>query len=150
MAKFDIDSDLIRKLADLLAESDLSEIEYSMGEQSIRVTRTRAAAGGAQVVSMPSDSTAVVAPKTADTASDAQHPKAITAPMVGTAYMTPDPDAPPFVKVGDVVAEGQTLMIIEAMKVMNQIRAPRSGTITQVLVESGHPVEYGEPLMVLE
>ena len=148
MAKFDVDSDLVRKLASLLAESDLSEIEYALGEERIRVARIRAPDPMPQVVAVQAE---VASAKTrTDEGADVPHPGAVTAPMVGTAYMGPEPDAPPFVKIGDRVTEGQTLMIIEAMKVMNQIRAPRGGTVTQVLVESGHPVEYGEPLMVLE
>ena len=150
MAKFDVDADLVRKLAGLLAEADLTEIEYAMGEERIRVARTRAVQAGPQVVTVQSESSAAAPPKKADDAPDAPHPGAVTAPMVGTAYLSPEPDAPAFVKVGDRVAEGQTLLIIEAMKVMNQIRSPRSGTVTQILVENGHPVEYGEPLMVVE
>src|SRR5690554_3840663 len=148
MAKFDVDADLVRKLAGLLAEADLSEIEYAMGEERIRVARTRAAQAP-QVVTVQAEAAAQPVKKP-DAAPDAPHPGAVTAPMVGTAYLAPEPDAPPFVKVGDRVSEGQTLLIIEAMKVMNQIRAPRAGIATQILVENGHPVEYGEPLMVLE
>ncbi|MEZ5670066.1 MAG: acetyl-CoA carboxylase biotin carboxyl carrier protein [Alphaproteobacteria bacterium] len=148
MAKFDVDADLVRKLATLLQESDLSEIEYSQGEQRIRVARGRAVelapAAAAPVAH------AAPAQQAAEPAADASHPGAITAPMVGTAYLTPEPNTPPFVKAGDRVSEGQTLLIIEAMKVMNQIRAPRAGLVTKVLVENGQPVEYGEPLMVLE
>ena len=149
MAKFDVDAALVRKLADLLAESDLSEIEYQMGEQRIRVARTRAEATPAVTVTPPAASVPAPEAKPAP-ASDAPHPDAVTAPMVGTVYLTPEPGQPPFVKVGDQVGEGQTLLIIEAMKVMNQIRAPRSGTVTEILVEGGQPVEYGEPLLVLQ
>ncbi|MGF1623857.1 MAG: acetyl-CoA carboxylase biotin carboxyl carrier protein [Alphaproteobacteria bacterium] len=148
MAKFDVDSDLVRKLAGLLAESDLSEIEYALGEERIRVARVRTPDPAPQMVAVQSDPGPQRA--RAEEGPESPHPGAVTAPMVGTAYMSPEPDAPAFVKVGDRVSEGDTLMIIEAMKVMNQIRAPRAGTVTQILVESGHPVEYGEPLMVLE
>lgn len=150
MAKFDVDADLVRKLADLLAESDLSEIEYAVGEERIRVSRNRVEAVAAPTVAVQADPGGAAATKPSSAPSDAPHPGAITAPMVGTAYLSPDPEAAAFVKVGDRVTEGQTLLIIEAMKVMNQIRAPRGGTVTQILVENGHPVEYGEPLMVVE
>lgn len=150
MAKFDVDADLVRKLADLLAESDLSEIEYALGEERIRVSRNRVEAVATPTVTVQADPGGAAAAKPTPAPSDAPHPGAITAPMVGTAYLSPDPEAAAFVKVGDRVTEGQTLLIIEAMKVMNQIRSPRGGTVTQILVENGHPVEYGEPLMVVE
>ena len=150
MAKFDVDADLVRKLADLLAESDLSEIEYQVGEQRIRVARGRAEAVPSVTVAPAAAATAPAPEAKPAASSDVPHPDAVTAPMVGTVYLTPEPGEPPFVKAGDQVNEGQTLLIIEAMKVMNQIRAPRSGTVTAVLVEGGQPVEYGEPLLVLQ
>ncbi len=148
MAKFDIDPELVRKLSDLLNETGLSEIEYAAGEQRIRVTRAMAAAETRFVAAPPAAATAQQAP--APETNDAAHPGAITAPMVGTAYLTPDPDSEPFVRVGDTVREGQTLLIIEAMKVMNPIRAPRGGTVAKILIETATPVEFGEPLMILE
>jgi acetyl-CoA carboxylase biotin carboxyl carrier protein len=142
-----IDSELVRTLAALLAETGLSEIEYAVGDRRIRVARAAAAVS----VAVPPP---VVAPATIaaaeQAASPADHPGSVKAPMVGTVYLAPQPEAPPFVKLGDTVAEGQVLLIIEAMKVMNQIRATRGGRLARILVEDGAPVEYGEALMVLE
>ena len=145
-----IDSELVRTLATLLAETGLSEIEYAVGDRRIRVARAAAAVSLAmppQALPAAANSTA---PGQAASASPAEHPGAVKAPMVGTVYLAPQPEAPPFVKLGDTVAEGQVLLIIEAMKVMNQIRSPRAGRLTRVLVEDGAPVEYGEALMVIE
>jgi acetyl-CoA carboxylase biotin carboxyl carrier protein len=137
------DPDLIRTLALLLAETGLSEIEYAVGDRRIRVARSPAA--GAHQGSGPG-----VAPSVEDTGAEADHPGAVSAPMVGTAYLAPQPGAPPFVRVGDAVVESQPLLIIEAMKVMNEIRAPRAGRITQILVADAQPVEYGAVLMVID
>ncbi|WP_455372445.1 acetyl-CoA carboxylase biotin carboxyl carrier protein [Limibacillus halophilus] len=152
MADFDLNDDFVRRLAELLQETGLTEIEYEAEGHRIRVSRQ---AGGAAVVSA-----AAAAPAAAPAAATAAAPSgpsadavpagAITSPMVGTAYTAPQPGAASFVKVGDKVREGQTLLIIEAMKVMNQIPSPRGGTVTQVLVEDGQPVEFGEPLLVIE
>lgn len=145
MASFDIDSDFIRKLADLLQETGLSEIEFQEGDKRLRISRptvTQAFAAAAPVLAP--------AQPVADAASAAPPANALTSPMVGTAYLAPEPSAPPFVKVGDAVKEGQTVLIVEAMKVMNPIRAPRSGIVSQVLVTDGQPVEFGEPLLVIE
>jgi acetyl-CoA carboxylase biotin carboxyl carrier protein len=139
-----VDGDLVRTLAALLEETGLTEIEYSMGERRIRVVRGGPAAT-AVTVSMPAQA---AAPQAA--AAPAETPGAIKSPMVGTAYLSPQPEAPPFVKLGDSVREGQTLLIIEAMKVMNQIPAPRTGKVVRILVADGAPVEYGQPLVVLE
>jgi acetyl-CoA carboxylase biotin carboxyl carrier protein len=139
-----VDGDLVRTLAALLEETGLTEIEYSMGERRIRVVRGGPAATGV-TVSMPAQA---AAPQAA--AAPAETPGAIKSPMVGTAYLSPQPEAPPFVKLGDSVREGQTLLIIEAMKVMNQIPAPRTGKVVRILVADGAPVEYGQPLVVLE
>jgi acetyl-CoA carboxylase biotin carboxyl carrier protein len=143
-----VDGKLVRTLAALLAETGLSEIEYSVGDRRIRVART------ATAVSFAPAPTAVAAgaPSTAQSAEPAlsAHPGAVKAPMVGTVYLSPQPEAPPFAKLGDAVSAGQPLLIIEAMKVMNQIRAPRAGRLTQILVDDGAPVEYGEVVMVLE
>jgi acetyl-CoA carboxylase biotin carboxyl carrier protein len=143
-----VDADLVRGLAELLAETGLTEIEYAVGERRIRVARNLAA------VAAPAGALAPAAAVTAADAgappSPAEHPGAVKAPMVGTVYFSPEPGAPPFVKIGDRVSEGQVILIIEAMKVMNQIRSPRAGKLTQVLVTDGAPIEYGEPLLVLE
>jgi acetyl-CoA carboxylase biotin carboxyl carrier protein len=145
MAKFAVDPDLIRQLAEILNETGLGEIEYAEGERRVRVARP-----AAPVVSAVPAVAPAAAPVAAAAGPEAPSPNAITAPMVGTAYAAPEPGAAPFVKVGDQVKEGQTLLIIEAMKVMNQIRSPRTGTVTRIYVVDGAPVEYGEPLMVVE
>jgi acetyl-CoA carboxylase biotin carboxyl carrier protein len=146
-SRFGVDADLVRKLAELLRETGLGEIEYAEGEKRIRVAQPAASPG---LMAMPQ--AAPAAPTGEPSASarpGAPAEGTITAPMVGTAYLSPEPGAAPFVKVGDRVKEGQTLLIIEAMKVMNPIRSPRAGTVQQVIVASGTPVEYGEPLMVV-
>ena len=148
MASFDIDGDLVRKLADLLRETGLSEIEFAEGEKRIRVTRPTATLGVA--VHAP---VAVAAPApiaAAPAGKPASHPGAVSSPMVGTAYTAPEPGATPFVRVGDTVKAGQTVLIIEAMKVMNPIKAPRGGTVTEILVSDSQPVEFGEVLMIIE
>ncbi len=146
MSGFDVDSDLIRRLAELLDETGLSEIEVGEGEHRVRVVRAVAA----PVAHNPSPVVAE-APATQATAdADASHPGAVTSPIVGTVYTAPEPGAPPYVKVGDTVSEDQPLFVIEAMKVMNPIRAPRAGTVTRVLVQNRDPVEYGDVLLILE
>ena len=137
-----IDSDLVRTLASLLAETGLSEIEYAVGDRRIRVAR-----GAAVVATAAAPAPALAAPAAA---SAAEHPGTIKAPMVGTAYLAAQPGTPPFVKTGDAVAEGQVILIIEAMKVMNQIRSPKAGRLARILVEDGAPVEFGQALMILE
>jgi acetyl-CoA carboxylase biotin carboxyl carrier protein len=142
------DPDLIRALARLLAETGLSEIEYAVGRNRLRVARAVAVAGqvpGSVVGPAPAAS----ADATAETGV-ADDPGALTAPMVGTVYLAPQPGAPPFVRVGDTVVAGQTLLIIEAMKVMNEIRSPRPGRVVQILAADAQPVEYGAVLMVIE
>jgi acetyl-CoA carboxylase biotin carboxyl carrier protein len=148
MAKLDVDTKLIEALAELLQRSGLSEIEVSEGDARIRVARQLPP----QVshVSVPAPSAAAVAEAPASAGPDPAHPGAVTSPMVGTAYLTPEPGAQPFVSEGGEVQEGQTLLIIEAMKVMNPIRAPRSGRVAAVYVTNGAPVEYGEVLMIIE
>ena len=137
-----VDAELVRALAALLEETGLTEIEYAVGERRIRVVR---GAPASTTASLP----AAAAPPAA--ALPATPPAgAVKAPMVGTAYLAPSPEAPPFVKLGDNVREGQPLLIIEAMKVMNQILAPRAGKVVRILVADGAPVEYGQPLIVLE
>lgn len=148
-----IDSDAIKELAELLNETGLTEVEVADGDKSIRVSKggTVIAGAAAPAVAMASDPAAPqVANTEAPSTVGASHPGAVTSPMVGTAYMQGEPGAPPFVKKGDSVSEGDTLVIIEAMKVMNPIKAPKSGTITQVLVENAQPVEFGEVLVVIE
>jgi acetyl-CoA carboxylase biotin carboxyl carrier protein len=146
MSKFDIDEALIRKLAKLLKETGLTEIEFETDDARIRVN---AGASGPAIAAAP----AIAAPAAAAAASaanaDAPAAGSVSSPMVGTAYLSPEPNAAAFVKVGDRVAKGQTILIIEAMKVMNPIPAPHAGTVTQILVQDGQPVEFGEPLMVV-
>jgi acetyl-CoA carboxylase biotin carboxyl carrier protein len=148
-ADLTIDSELVRTLATLLAETGLSEIEYAVGDRRIRVARAATPVSVAVPASAQSPLVNSTAPSPA-AATPAELPGAVKAPMVGTVYLSPQPEAPPFVKLGDTIAEGQVLLIIEAMKVMNQIRAPRAGRLAHVLVEDGAPVEYGEALMVIE
>jgi len=145
MAKSPIDKDLIRELADLLTETELNEIEVEKDGLRIRVAR----GGGTAYAAAP-----VAAPATqpiADDAGGANSPaNAVISPMVGTVYVAPEPGTPPYVRAGDQVNEGDTLLIVEAMKVMNPIPAPRSGRVTRIFISNGDPVEYGEPLLVLE
>ena len=135
------DADLIRTLAALLTETGLTEIEYAVGDRRIRVARAPATAPAVVTVTAPSPPLP---------AASVEHAGAVKAPMVGTAYLAPQPGDPPFVRLGDSVVEGQPLLIIEAMKVLNQIRAPRSGRIAQILVADAQPVEYGAVLMLIE
>ena len=145
-----VDHDVIRELAKLLDETGLTEIEFERGGVRVRVARQ-----GQPVIA------AVAAPRTAaavpgGSAADAapgdmsKHPGVVPSPMVGTAYLGPEPGARPYVEVGSQVRAGQTLLIVEAMKTMNQIPAPRSGRVVQILVEDAQPVEFGEPLMIIE
>jgi acetyl-CoA carboxylase biotin carboxyl carrier protein len=142
-----IDADAIRTLADLLHEKDLTEIEYSSEGWHIRIAK-----GGINnmVVSAPLD--AEIAKPPASTAADTiyDHPGVINSPMVGTAYLSDEPGTPSFVSIGDSISEGDTLILIEAMKVFNPIKAPQAGKILQILVANGDPVEFGEPLMIIE
>jgi acetyl-CoA carboxylase biotin carboxyl carrier protein len=142
-----VDHDVIRDLAKLLDETGLTEIEYERDGTSIRVARHTNASGGRVWAEAPR---AASASAPAEIADPALHPGVVTSPMVGTTYLASAPDAKPFVDVGSQVKAGETLIIIEAMKTMNQIPAPRSGTVTQILVENGQPVEFGEPLMIIE
>jgi acetyl-CoA carboxylase biotin carboxyl carrier protein len=145
-----VDKDLIRELAELLEETGLTEIEVGEGDSVLRVSRAASAAAAAPVMPAPSPvATASDAPSPGGDVS-AVHPGAVTSPMVGTAYVAPEPGAVPFINVGDQVSDGQTLFIVEAMKTMNPIPAPRSGKVVQILVTDGSPVEYGEVLVILE
>jgi len=153
MAKFEMDTELIRKLARLLEETNLGEIEIAEGDRRIRVARPAAAAAPAGAVPPVSGATPVAAsPSSAmQAAADiSRHPGAVKSPMVGTAYLSPEPGKPAFVNIGDKVTAGQTLLIIEAMKTFNPIKAPKAGTVAQILVENAQPVEFGEPLMIIE
>ncbi|MGE4220865.1 MAG: acetyl-CoA carboxylase biotin carboxyl carrier protein subunit [Alphaproteobacteria bacterium] len=149
MAKFQLDSQLIRDLAALLDETSLTEIELRDGTHVVRVARDPAPVAGFAAPA-PMAAPAAGAAPAASGGEPAVHPGAIPSPMVGTVYLAPQPGAPHFVKPGDTVVEGQTLMIVEAMKVMNPIPAPRAGRVTQVMVRDGQPVEFGEPLVVLD
>jgi len=144
------DSALIRELALLLDETSLTEIEIERAGLRLRVARNISVATSVPVaVAAPAASAPVAA--AAGAATDlAMHPGAVPSPMVGTAYWSPEPGAKPFIEVGSRVTAGQTLLIIEAMKTMNQIPSPRGGTVTQILVEDGQPVEFGEPLVIIE
>ena len=147
-----IDHDAIRDLAKLLDETGLSEIEIQRDGVSIRVARnSNAAAARARPLEPPAAAFAAAVLTPAEVPVEpAQHPGLVASPMVGVAYRAPSPGARPFVDIGGQVKAGETLIIIEAMKTMNQIPAPFSGTVTQILIEDGQPVEYGEPLMIIE
>jgi len=147
MAKTPFDSELVRSLAALLDETHLSEIEYETQGTRIRVARQ-----GVIVAAAPAAAPAAVAaaPAAIPAVEPSNHPGALKSPMVGVAYLSPEPGAPRFVAIGDSVSEGQTLLLIEAMKTYNPIRAAKGGKVTAVLVEDGQPVEYGEPLIVIE
>src|SRR5262245_15900885 len=146
------DSALIRELALLLDETSLTEIEIERAGLRVRVARNISVAASVPAYMPAAAASAPVAAATsaAAAADPAKHPGAVPSPMVGTAYWSPEPGAKPFVEVGSKVSAGQTLLIIEAMKTMNQIPSPRAGTVTQILVEDGQPVEFGEPLMIIE
>jgi acetyl-CoA carboxylase biotin carboxyl carrier protein len=142
-----IDQDLIRELAKLLEETGLTEIEVEEDGFRVRVGRgARNPAAPAIPVSAPAPAASPV-PASGEAA---RHPGLVSSPMVGTAYLGPEPGARPFVEVGSEVRSGQTLLIVEAMKTMNQIPAPRAGKVIQILIEDGQPVEFGEPLMIIE
>ena len=147
-----IDQDLIRQLAKLLEETRLTEIEVEREGLRVRVARQAVthvvASGGTHVPPIPASAPApAIAPVVADPGA---HPGVVKSPMVGTAFRSPQPGAKAFIDVGSAVKAGDTLLIVEAMKTMNQIPAPRAGTVTQILFEDGQPVEYGEPLLIIE
>ena len=143
-----VDAALVRQLAELLDETHLTEIEVQDGERKIRVARTVATiAATAATVAAPTPAAPVAEAPTAPASSSAN---AIKSPMVGTVFLAAEPGAKPFAGVGDTVSEGQTLVIIEAMKVMNPIAAPRAGKVVQVMVANGQPVEFDQPLLVIE
>jgi acetyl-CoA carboxylase biotin carboxyl carrier protein len=145
------DSALIRELALLLDETSLTEIEIERAGLRVRVARNISVAASMPANFMPAGpASAAVAAQPAAVADLAKHPGVVPSPMVGTAYWAPEPGAKPFIEVGTKVTAGQTLLIIEAMKTMNQIPSPRAGTVTQILIEDGQPVEFGEPLVIIE
>lgn len=150
------DPEAIRALAQILRDTDLTEIELVEADSRIRVARIpapvslQAAAPVAMPAAAPLAMPAAVAEAPPAGGIDPKHPGLVASPMVGVAYLAPEPGAAPFVAVGARVEQGQTLLLIEAMKTFNQIRSPRTGTVTRILVETGTPVEYGEPLMVVE
>ena len=150
LAKQEIDHELIRALAKLLDETGLTEIEFERGGQRVRVARqTQAAVAVASTVRATTvDATPL--PLGSGTVDPSKHPGVVTSPMVGTCYRAAEPGARPFVEVGARVRAGESLLIVEAMKTMNQIPAPRAGTVIQILIEDGQPVEFGEPLMIIE
>jgi acetyl-CoA carboxylase biotin carboxyl carrier protein len=155
------DAELVRSLAALIAETGLGEIEYAVGDERIRVARTPAMANSAPAATtiVPPE-TVVAPPPSAPTAGNGRATNGfdhhadpagiVKSPMVGVAYLAAQPGDSPFVRIGDTVSEGQTLLIIEAMKVMNQIRAPRGGRLAKVLIGDAEPVEYGAALMLIE
>ena len=152
MGKLNVDTALIETLAELLQRTGLTEIELAEGDSRIRVVRApqplTAAIPGPALTPQPAGAGPAVAAATP--AASERRPGAVHAPMVGTVYLTPEPGAAPFITVGGEVGDGQTLLIIEAMKVMNPIRAPRGGRIAEILISNGDPVEYGELLLVIE
>lgn len=149
--KTDIDEELVRALAELLDETGLTEIEYGKDGLNIRVAKnTSVAAVQAAPIAAAPAAAAAPAPAPVDEDDLASHPGAITSPMVGVAYTASDPDSPPFVKVGDHVSAGQTVLLVEAMKVFNPITAPTAGKVTRILVDNGDPVEFGAPLIIIE
>jgi acetyl-CoA carboxylase biotin carboxyl carrier protein len=153
--KIVVQADAIRELAALIDETGLTEIEIEQAGQRVRVAR-QAMAGAAAFAGMPISMPAAVAPGAAPIAvpsgalDPTKHPGVVLSPMVGTAYRAPEPGGKPFVDVGTEVKVGDTLVIVEAMKTMNQIPTPRAGVVTQILIEDGQPVEYGEPLVIVE
>jgi acetyl-CoA carboxylase biotin carboxyl carrier protein len=144
------DSALIRELALLLDETSLTEIEIERAGLRVRVARNISIAAGVSSAVPMAASAIAAAPAGAPLADLSKHPGVVPSPMVGTAYWSPEPGAKPFIEVGSKVSAGQTLLIIEAMKTMNQIPSPRAGTVTQILVEDGQPVEFGEPLVIID
>ena len=151
-----IDTRLVRRLADILKDTDLSEIEVERGDLKIRVARQAAVAMAPQMMAAPMMAAPPQAPApppaaaSTVTTNEALRGEQVKSPMVGTVYLQPQPGAKRFVQAGEQVSEGQTLLIIEAMKTMNPVPAPRAGTVLKVLIEDGQPVEFGEPLVVIE
>src|SRR5262245_20589029 len=149
-AKPSVDQELIRELAQLLTETGLTEIEIDREGIRVRVARQLAASVAPVSVAAPAAAAAGAPAAASATEDPGKHPGAVRSPMVGVAYLAPEPGAPPFVTVGTRVSQGQTLLIIEAMKTMNHIPAPKAGVVTQILVANSQPVEFGEPLVIIE
>ncbi|HEY5380209.1 MAG TPA: acetyl-CoA carboxylase biotin carboxyl carrier protein [Pseudolabrys sp.] len=143
-----VDRDLIRELTKLLEETGLTEIEIEQDGQRVRVARNGAPASAGPRALAPTPQ--VVTQSVAAPLDPAKHPGVVNSPMVGTAYAAPEPGAKPFIEIGSRVKAGDTLLVVEAMKTMNQIPAPRAGTVMQILFEDGQPVEFGEPLVIIE
>ena len=154
MAKCEMDTEFVRKLAEILEENDLGEIELADGDRRIRLARPAVTYAAAPVAAAPAPAPAAVpgapAAATAGPGDLAKHPGVVKSPMVGTAYLAPEPGKPNFVSIGDKITAGQTLLIIEAMKTFNPIKAPKAGTLTQILIDNAQPVEFGEALMIVE
>ncbi|MCP5074068.1 MAG: acetyl-CoA carboxylase biotin carboxyl carrier protein [Rhodobacteraceae bacterium] len=153
----DADVNFIQALAEILSENDLAEVQVKRNFEDntsikVRVSRQTTVVAAPVTVAAAAPGVAVAAVPIGDAAADdpAQHPGAVTSPMVGTVYLQPEPGTPPFISVGAAIEEGQTLLIVEAMKTMNQIPAPKSGTVKRILVEDGSPVEFGTPLVILQ
>lgn len=149
-SKASIDQELIRELAKLLSENDLTEIEIEHDQLRVRVARHLSAAPTTAYVGASAPAAAPAAPVVAAPIDPAKHPGAVLSPMVGTAYMSPEPGARAFVEVGQTVRQGQTLLIVEAMKTMNAIPATRAGIVREILIADGQPVEFGEPLLIVD
>jgi len=152
MSKLDIDKDIIRELAEIMNETGLSEIELESGSHRLRVSRgvsnvAAVAAPPMVAAAAPVAAAPVEAPASADASS---HPGTVKSPMVGTAYLSAEPGAPVFINIGDTVAQGQTLLIVEAMKTMNPIAAPTGGKVIDILVANEAPIEFGQPLVIIE
>jgi acetyl-CoA carboxylase biotin carboxyl carrier protein len=145
-----VDQDVIRELAALLDETGLTEIEVEQDGQRIRIARNAGQAAAPAHIAPASAPPAPVAMSTSKPADPAKHPGVVNSPMVGTAYTAAEPGGKPFIDVGSKVKAGDTLLIVEAMKTMNQIPAPRAGTVIQILFEDAQPVEFGEPLVIIE
>ena len=145
---------LVKSLVKLLEDSGLVELEYETKDVSVRLSRAGPQTVAAPVAAAPAAAPAAAAPaapaESADAGAADDHPGAVPSPMVGTVYLSPEPGADPFISEGDSVREGQTLVIVEAMKVMNPIAAPRSGTVTRILIGNSQPVEYGQALVIIE
>jgi acetyl-CoA carboxylase biotin carboxyl carrier protein len=146
----EIEAGLIRELAAILHETGLTEVEVERGELRLRVSRAASATAAAVTAPVAAPAPAAPAPSASPVPGPAKHPGTVPSPMVGTAYLSPSPGAPAFVKKGDKVREGQTILIIEAMKTMNAIAAPRAGTVVEIFVTDAQPVEFGEALVVIE
>lgn len=148
MPKLQVDKALIRELGELLDENNLTEIELCDGNRSVRISR--AATAAPMALSQVAASRSEAADEAPAAENGADHPGAVTSPMVGTIYLAPQPESDNFIKVGDQVTQGQTLLIIEAMKVMNQIPAPHGGVVKEIPVQNAQPVEFGDVLVIIE